>query len=69
MRAARVVAADALLAGAADVERGVEEVRVRAGGRVDDRPAPVDELELLVAPVRRLGALVLAVADGDGLAR
>ena len=67
VRAAGVVAADALLAGAADVEGRVEEVRVRAGGRIDDRPAPVDELELLVAPVRRLGALVLAVADGDGI--
>ena len=67
MRAAGVVAADALLAGAAHKESRVEEVRVRAGGGVDDRPAPVDELELLVVPVRALGALVLAVADGDGL--
>ena len=67
MRAAGVVAADALLAGAANVEGGIEEVRVRACGRVDDGPAAVDELELLVAPVRHLGALVLAVPDGDGI--
>ena len=65
VRPARVVAADALLGGAADVERRVEEVRVRAGGRVDDRTPAVDELELVVVPVGALGALVLAVADGD----
>ena len=67
MRPARVVAADALLRRAADVERFVEEVGVGARSRVDDRVAPVDELELLVAPARRLAALVLAVPDRDRL--
>ena len=67
VRAARVVAADTLLGGAAEVERLVELVRVRAGGRVDDRVGAVDDLELVVAPVRALGAFVRAVADRDGL--
>ena len=62
-RAARVVAADALRGRAAEVQRLAVEVRVRAGGRVDDRMRAVDELELGVAPRRSLGALVLAVAD------
>ena len=52
MRAARVVAADARLGGAPEVERRRELVRVRAGGRVDDRMRPVDDLELVVAPRR-----------------
>ena len=42
---------------------------MRAGGRVDDGPAPVHELELVVAPVGALGALVLAVAGCDRLLR
>ena len=54
---------------AAEVERRLEEVRVRAGGRIHDRMRAVDELELVVAPGRALGALVLAVADLDRLAR
>ncbi len=69
MRPARVVAADALLGGAADVERFVVEVGVRAGRGIHDRPAPVDQLELVVAPVGLFRALVLAVADRDGLLR
>ena len=69
VRPASVVAADALLGRAAEVERIVEEVRMRAGGRVDDGPAPVHELELVVAPVGALGALVLAVAGCDRLLR
>ena len=48
---------------AAEVERGRELVRVRAGRRVDDRMRAADDLELLVAPGRALGALVRAVAD------
>jgi hypothetical protein len=36
---------------------------------VDDRVCPVDKLELVVVPRRPLGALVLAVADLDGIAR
>ena len=58
-----VVAADPRVRRAAEVEGGAELVRVAAGGRVDDRVRPVDELELLVAPVGLLGALVRAVAD------
>ena len=69
MGPAGVVAAHPLLRRAAEVERVVEEVRVRAGGRVDDRPAAVDELELLVVPLGALGALVLAVAGRDRLLR
>ena len=69
VRAAGVVAADALLGRAADVQRLVEEVRVRARGREDDRARTPTRCELVVAPVRALGALVLAVADLDGLAR
>ena len=53
VRAARVVAADAGLGRAAEVERLGELVRVRAGARVDDRVRPVDELELVVVPSRR----------------
>ena len=68
MGAARVVAPDSLLRRAADVQRVFEEVRVGAGRGIDDRPAPVDELELVVIPVSALGSLVLAVADRDGLA-
>ena len=68
VRAAGVVAADPGLGRAADVERLRELVRVRAGGRVDDRVRPVDDLQLLLAPRRFLGALVRAVADGDRLA-
>ena len=69
MRSPRVVAADALLSGAADVERLVEEIGVRSGGGVDDGVPPVDELELLVVPARGLAALVLAVPDRDRLLR
>ena len=65
-RPARVVAADALLGRAPEVERLVEEVRVRAGGRMHDGMRAVDALELVVVPRRPLGALVLAVADLDG---
>ena len=50
-------------------ERLVVEVRVRAGGGVDDGMRAVDELELLVVPGRPLRSLVLAVADGDRPAR
>ena len=63
MRAARVVAADALLGRAAEEEPLLEEVRVRARGRMHDGVRPVDELELVLAPLGLLGALVLAVAD------
>ena len=63
-RPTRVVAADPLGAGAAEVERLAVEVRVRARRRMDDRMGAVDELELGVAPGRALAALVLAVADG-----
>ena len=41
----------------------------RASRRPGTRPgAPVDELELVIAPVRAFGTLVLAVADLDGRA-
>ena len=63
MRADGVVAADAGVRRAAEVERGGELVRVRAGRRVDDGMRPVDDLELLVSPRGALGALVRAVAD------
>ena len=66
VRAGRVVAADALLGRAAEEQRLVEEVRVRAGRRVHDRMRPVDEVELVVAPGRPLRSLVLAVADLAG---
>ena len=36
-----------------------------AGGRVDDRPAAVDEPELLVVPLWLAGSFVLAVPDLD----
>ena len=68
-RSRRVVAADTLLGRAAEIERRLEEVRVRPGRRVHDRVRPVDELELLLAPRRLLRSLVLAVADGNRLAR
>ena len=42
---------------------------MRTGRRVHDRMRAVDELELVVAPRRLLGPLVLAVADGHRLAR
>ena len=58
-----VVAAHSRVRRAAEVEGGAELVRVAPRGGVDDRVRPVDELELLVAPVRPLGALVRAVAD------
>ena len=63
VRAGRVVAADALLGGAAEEQAFVVEVRVRAGRRVHDRMGAVDEVELVVAPARLLRSLVLAVAD------
>ena len=63
MRAEREIAADARLGGVPEVERLRELVRVRARSRVDDRVGAVDDLELLVAPGRPLGALVRAVAD------
>ena len=69
MRADRVVAADAGVGRAAEVERGGELVRVRAGGGIDDGMRPVDDLELLVAPGGALGALVRAVADLGRLLR
>ena len=58
-----VVAAHARLRRAAEVERGVVLVRVASGGGVDDGVRSVDELELVVAPVGALRALVGAVAD------
>ena len=67
VRAAGVVAADAGLGRAAEVERLRELVRVRARGGVDDRVRAVDELELVLAPVGALGSLVRAVPDGDRL--
>ena len=67
VRAARVVAADARLGGAPDVQGLRELVRVRARGGVDDRPDSVRELELLVPPVGALGPFVRAEADGLGL--
>ena len=63
MRPEGVVAAHARVRRAAEIQRGAELVRVAARGGVDDGMRPVDELELLVAPVRPLGALVRAVAD------
>ena len=69
MRSLRVVAADPGVGGAAEVQRRRELVRVRAGGRVDDRVRPVDDLELVLTPIRPLGALVRAVADLGGLLR
>ena len=66
VRTGRVVAADALLCRAPEEQPRVEEVRVRAGRRVDDRVGAVDELELVVAPGRLLRSLVLAVADLAG---
>ena len=68
-RALRVVAADAFRGRAAEIQRLAVEVRVRARGRMHDGVRAVDELELVVAPVRSLGALVLAVADGGRLGR
>jgi hypothetical protein len=38
---------------------------VRAGRRADDRLRPAHEPELVVAPVRSLGPVVLAVPDVD----
>ncbi len=38
---------------------------MRAGGRIDDGVRAVDDLQLVLAPVRSLGALVRAVADVD----
>ena len=69
MGSARVVAADARLGRASDVQGLRELVRVRAGGGVDDRMRLVDELELVLAPVGALGALVRAVPDRDGSRR
>ncbi len=63
VRPARVVAADAFGRGAAEVQRPVVEVRVRAGSGMHHRMSPADDLELVVAPVRPLRALVLAVPD------
>ncbi len=63
----RVVAPDACLGGASDVERRGVLVRVRAGRRVDDRVRPVDDLELVVVPAGPLGPLVGAVADLVGM--
>ena len=65
MRALRVVAADSGLRGAPEVERFLELVRVRAVRGIDDGVRTVDDLELVVAPTRALGALVRAVADGE----
>ena len=68
-RPARVVAADALRGGAAEIESLAVEVRVRPGRRMHDRVGAVDELELRVVPRRPFGALVLAVADRRGRLR
>ena len=63
MRPEREIAANAGLGRVPEVERLRELVRVRARRRIDDRVCAVDDLELLVAPGRLLGALVGAVAD------
>src|SRR5262249_36025429 len=62
-RAARVVAADALLGRAAEIEGLAVEVGVRSGSRMHHKVRAADTLQLLVLPRRPLGALVLAVAD------
>ena len=67
MRASRVVAADACLRGATEIERVGELVGVRTDARVDNGVRLVDDLELVVVPARPLGPLVRAVADRDGL--
>ncbi len=54
VRPTRVVATDALGGGAAEVQRPVEEVRVRARRRMHHGMGPADELELVVAPGRPL---------------
>ena len=66
MRPDRVVAADARVGRAAEIERRGELVRMRAGRGIDDGMGPVDDLELLVAPGGALGTLVRAVADLAG---
>ena len=63
MRPQSVVTSDAGLRGAAEIERRRVLVGVRPGGRVDDRVRAVDDLELVIAPARTLGALVRAVPD------
>ena len=67
MRASRVVAADACVRGATEIERVGELVGVRTDARVDNGVRLVDDLELVVVPARPLGPLVRAVADRDGL--
>ena len=69
VRTSRVVATDAGLRRAAEVQRLRVLVRVRPGGRIDDRMAAADQFELVVAPVRSFGPFVRAVADGDRILR
>src|SRR5204863_9533917 len=61
-----VVTADALGGAAAEVERGLEVVRVRALGRIHDWVGALDPLQLGVAPFGALGPVVLAVAHLGG---
>ena len=65
MRPEGVVATDAGLGGAAEMERLGELVRVRPRCRVHDRVRAVDELQLFIAPGGPLGSFVRAVADLD----
>ena len=51
------------------MKRLAEEVRVRPRRGMDDGVTSSDHLELVVVPGRALRALVLAVADLDGLPR
>ena len=67
-RPSRVVAADTLRGGAAEIERLVVEVRVRTRGYMDDWVPAVDELELVALPAGPFSPFVLAVADLDGFA-
>ena len=63
MGAARVVAADALICRPPDEEGRVEEVGMGTVGDVDDGMRAADDVQLLVAPVGTLCALVLRIAD------
>ena len=69
VRPARVVAPDPCLGGASEVEGLRVLVRMRPGGRVDDRMRSIDERELVVVPGRPFGPFVRAVADLDRLLR
>ncbi len=69
MRPDGVVAADARVGRAAEVERRGELVRVGARRRIHDGMRSVDDLELLVSPGRALGTFVRAVAHPDRILR